>query len=517
GGGSTVALVADPRNEAHHLISQLTVLFARFHNAVAARVAAHVLNGRSGFDRRRKAERIFRIARRIVLAVYRTIVWEDLCRRLLDEATYHRLSGALEKGNATEFRFARDGRVGPDVLKIFNTAGYRVGHAMVQDAYSISKAYSARPPWSGARTRPATIHEMILMMARRRGTLEPGMVVDWERFFFEPADLDGTGEFGRDGGAVNHSHPIGLSLPRAFGAHLDPLATEDAVRGGLGYRDLVRNEADGLAAATFLSAGSSPVGPVMGAAELRDALLEVLPRPARESPNDPSELHLTEGDIAELAEHLPLCVYILLEAQARGGEHLGPLGSVIVGEVMAAALLPDTPDTRDGLEQWKKYVGGDPPRMMTDLIDWLAVAEGRRPRRKAGGNSVSALVTNLNDEAVMQKAGALLRQWALGLVPIPKTAEERREALEAEGVRFQPSVTGVEVHQNTSTVMNIALPSATQLQGQLDRLGSYTTGAGYRLPHRFGDFLENADGYTKDQLLEFYDFRLGDYVLQHCD
>ena len=92
----------------------------------------------------------------------------------------------------------------------------------------------------------------------------------------------------------------------------------------------------------------------------------------------------------------------------------------------------------------------------------------------------------------------------------PTDAEIRAEII-AAGLTIATSVT-IHVHQNTSNELHIALPSKEQLESILAKISA----GNYTLNPNFEAFVSKTNP-SEDETLDFYDFRLGDYALQHCD
>jgi hypothetical protein len=78
-------LIADSRNDAHAILSQLTSVFALLHNGVVSG-----LESGSPANRRMPAHayKLFAKARRLITGAYRRVVKNDLLRRLLDPSIY---------------------------------------------------------------------------------------------------------------------------------------------------------------------------------------------------------------------------------------------------------------------------------------------------------------------------------------------------------------------------------------------------------------------------------------------
>lgn len=96
--------------------------------------------------------------------------------------------------------------------------------------------------------------------------------------------------------------------------------------------------------------------------------------------------------------------------------------------------------------------------------------------------------------------------------PKPTPAQIRQAILDA-GLTFSNAAVELRVDQCTDTVFAISLPSKAQLEATRAKIEADEQ---YLLPSLFVDHVENPPT-SKDDHLKFYDFRLGDYVLQHCD
>ena len=119
----TEAFIADPRNDAHSFMSQITVLFLLLHNQVLALLAAVPPSDSPRGD----AYRRFLCARIIVTMIYRNIVVKDLLPRIVDAAVLTR----YRSDNNVFF----DGE--KDVPIEFTHGAFRFGHAIVRDSYRV--------------------------------------------------------------------------------------------------------------------------------------------------------------------------------------------------------------------------------------------------------------------------------------------------------------------------------------------------------------------------------------------
>ncbi|QDL94951.1 hypothetical protein FDP22_24130 (plasmid) [Paroceanicella profunda] len=132
-------------------------------------------------------------------------------------------------------------------------------------------------------------------------------------------------------------------------------------------------------------------------------------------------------------------------------------------------------------------------------------------------------VFNMNDPVVLRAMGALVRKWVLkDKVPVGDSKGALKDMYKA-GITLQDKDGNelerkhcpikVIVHQNSEDEFHIVVPAKEQLEDILDRVEN---DPGYTLDQEFMTFLM-PPAKTKEQRMSFYDFRLGDYVLQHCD
>mgnify|MGYP000268274926 CR=1 FL=1 len=125
------------------------------------------------------------------------------------------------------------------------------------------------------------------------------------------------------------------------------------------------------------------------------------------------------------------------------------------------------------------------------------------------------MASHLNDligsHAAVKQAGKNIA--ALIMTGSKPTPNEIRHAILSAGLSFSNPAVELKVDQCTDTVFAIALPSKAQLEATRATIAG--TGE-YVLPTPFKEHIETP-ATDPDDLLDFYDFRLGDYVLQHCD
>jgi hypothetical protein len=265
-----IALTGDPRNDENAIVSQLHLLFARFHNRIADDLVS------------------FEQARELVLRHYHWIVLNDYLPKILGDAW---------TGPRKHFRPAGE----PFIPVEFSGAAFRFGHSMVKQEYGI-----VRPPATPTLLPPKGVS--LFPGLEGFQPLESKRVIAWERFFAltEPAPQD--------------SNAIDTRLVDAlFDLPFDedpPIDKEPS----LARRTLLRGIKLRLPSGQRLAAALD-----VDALDERDLALEKVEEPMQ----------------TKLARSTPLWYWILCEAQKTGGKHLGPLGALIVGEVLTGLIETD--------------------------------------------------------------------------------------------------------------------------------------------------------------------------------
>jgi Animal haem peroxidase len=313
----TEALVADPRNDDHAIMAQLTALFALLHNGLidvvrrGEPVAAVSANLGAAYKR-------FLCARDALTAIYHRIIRNDLMKRVL-HPTIH----AAYSGPSRSF-LDRHAPAGWQVPLEFSHGAFRFGHAMVRPEYVINDL---------------STHDLSTTLEKTSANdpvnmpLDSTWMIKWSRFF----------EIG--GSRPNYSRRIGPYLSDALGHDQIFPAIDQTNRVGLLYRDLVGSALAGLWSVDALIAEIVARRPhfIGLSALLADRSCRV--RELRDwLASEPSYGGLTREDIDTLANDPPLPLFILFEAMRQPqaeGLRLGPLGSIIVAEVIFGALERD--------------------------------------------------------------------------------------------------------------------------------------------------------------------------------
>ncbi len=280
-----IALVGDPRQDVHLLISQMHVAMLKAHNRLVDRLRE---DGVSEAD-------LVAEARRALTWHYQWAVLSDFLPATIGEDRTRKL---LRDGPRF---FQPDGTVA--IPFEFADAAYRFGHSQMRPAYRVQRGgddLTLFPDLIGFR--PVTADR----------------VIDWSLLF----DIAGQPSAAR-------SRPIDgclaeplLNLPVDITGELD-----DQDFQSLAVRDLQRGVATGL-----------PSG-------------EAVAKLVGEEPLVRDDVGLSEFG---WSGETPLWYYLLKEAEVReAGERLGPVGSLIVGEVLLAILDGDPESFRSVDPSWR--------------------------------------------------------------------------------------------------------------------------------------------------------------------
>jgi hypothetical protein len=333
----TEALIADPRNDDHAIMSQLTALFALLHNGLVDIVRrgepATGPNASLGAAYNR-----FLCARDALTRIYHNVIRKDLMQRVLHPAVYMAYSGPSPDfidppaafGNDSAHRGMRE-RNGWQIPLEFSHGAFRFGHAMVRPEYRINDIFT---------------HDLNNTLEKNSANdpvnmpLDASWIVRWSRFF----EIKGS--------RPNFSRRIGPYLSDGLGNDQIFPAVDQTNRVGLLYRDLLGASLAGLWSVNALVTEIAAKRPhFIGMSRL------LADRPYRMSQirdwlaSENSYGGLSAEDIETIADDPPLPFFVLFEAmqQPRAeGLCLGPLGSIIVSEVIFGVLADNAHPARNG-------------------------------------------------------------------------------------------------------------------------------------------------------------------------
>lgn len=320
----TEALVADPRNDDHAVMSQLTALFALLHNSLIDHVRGQE-KSLGPNDRFGAAYKRFLCVREAVTAIYHNILRNDLMPRLIHPAIYAAYSGPnpnfMDRPDPTPADFATGDWQIPFE---FSHGAFRFGHAMVRPEYNINDV-SNQDLYNTLEKTSA--NDPVNM------PLDETWMIRWSHFFRI------------DGSKPNFSRRIGPYLSDGLGNDQIFPAFDETERVGLLYRDLLGAGLAGMWSVDALIAEIAARRPHFIAMSRllfdRDYRVKALREWLAAAP---AYGKLTDEDIETLSNDPPLPFFILFEAMLQPGAEgmrLGPLGSILVSEVIFGALTDD--------------------------------------------------------------------------------------------------------------------------------------------------------------------------------
>jgi Animal haem peroxidase len=298
-GHPSQVFVADERSDDNTLLSQIVVLFSLLHNAIAAKLA-HL-----------GPQTCFTHASTAVLSMYHAVIRKDLMKRLLHAPVYDILNA--RPADSKDWLWHGEG-----IPLEFTHGAFRVGHAMVRPFYQVNTAN---------KIDIAQVLGGPVVGEPVRDPLPSTWIVEWQRFF----DL---------GVKPNYSLKLAIHQhrPLDFMGDFQPVAANSpehlTIRDWLSAANARMARLDKLIdAAKVHYPGLNP----MDAARITGWLDNLVTT----SLGTAAAKQTVTQNAALLATDLPLPLYILLESQldkAIDGTHLGPLGSIIVGETIFRCL-----------------------------------------------------------------------------------------------------------------------------------------------------------------------------------
>ncbi len=369
GGSNCDAMLADARNDAHAIMSQMAVLWHTFHNIVVARISEQI----GSASRIEMAYRRLALAKAVVTLIFRRIVRDDLLARIVHPGV------AALYGQGSGWNGALVNTFTGVPLE-FTRGAFRFGHAMVRDNYVINSMLNVD------HTDGAFLS---LNSARKPGEmpLKADWMVDWGFFF----DMNSPGA---PDPRLNLSNRIGPRYANVIETSEEFEAKSKVDNRGLMHRDLKSALYGGLwTVPSLLGAMRGRLGarPMTSAnlfpdwSSVRNRLEIWL---GQQMSGD--EFELGVEDIAKIAADPPLPFYVAFEAAMNPqsdqpdttgmGQHLGPVGSVIVAETILGALRSvsvvaeeQNLSLADAIKAaCRDLIGSDAPSVIPGLTDTAA-------------------------------------------------------------------------------------------------------------------------------------------------
>ena len=307
------ALIGDPRNDVHVIVSQLHLAFIHFHNAVVDHLRMQFFPD----------DELFAEARRLTCWHYQWVVIEDHLRRLVGPKVLDSVLVRDAAGSASAKLAYFSWKSAPFMPVEFSGACYRFGHSMVRDAYRINDVTDPLPILTDIRTP----HPLQHLGGFR--PLPKTWTVQWKHFF--PLAL----------AAPQSSRRIDTKLS---GPMRQLPQNIDMDRRSLALLNMLRGKSLGLPS-------GQAVAKAMGTS-------------------------VPDRDLG-LSGEVPLWYYVLREAEKLGhGTHLGPTGGRLVAEVIVGLLQADPASFLRVAPKWKPELpGAEPGRFtMVDLLRFAGVA-----------------------------------------------------------------------------------------------------------------------------------------------
>ena len=329
-------VAADPRNDAHPIVAQVTLLFVMLHNWIARA---------QGIPERGTALEIHwrrhLCARGITTLMYRTILERDVLPRLLhpDVLVAYRGSSDLQLDAA------------PGITAEFTAGAFRFAHALVRKSYTLNDQ-------SGV----ADLSMGLLQSSRHGQRPDANWAVDWKNFF-------GPGDVANHARRIGPNYATPLSNSDELPSKLEARRSQDpaivAVDKGLALRDFLTAAHLGLwsvpglldEARSRLRACGSPLVGILPDyhAAWREPVRNWLGQPGTGDRFGNGQS--VSEDLEKIASDPPLPFFILFEAaheldggrprppaadgskfRGAGGRTLGPLGSIIIADTLYPLL-----------------------------------------------------------------------------------------------------------------------------------------------------------------------------------
>jgi len=315
-----LAIIPDPRNDEHLIISQMHLAFQLLHNKISANLSdLEAIEGNlspfeSGFSR----------ARRILLWHYQWLIVNDYLPRICSHSVLRRILGKTWSGGknippTVDLRYY-DYKFNPYIPLEFSGAAFRFGHSMVRSRYQVNETLDSTPV---PIFTPSGSHSLTgLRVLRSRWSIQ------WNLFLDDRTGIQ----------RIQFSNLIDPSLAIGLG-HVPKLPA--------GSESLSLIEAN-----------------IKRGRQLRLPSGQAVAR----------LIDVSESDIIEPTKGLvedPLWLYVLKEAKAdESGNKLGTVGSTIVAETLIGLILADKFSYVNMFPGWKPFLFKKPTKSKKKISDY---------------------------------------------------------------------------------------------------------------------------------------------------
>jgi Animal haem peroxidase len=348
-----IALLGDRRNDDNRILSQLHLVFLRFHNRIYDALSA--VFGES--------KRCFAEASMQVRFHYQWLVLTDFLERIIKAEVLKTMlpTDGMRRASPEQWspalRFFWRWSALPYIAVEFAAAAFRYGHSALRNSYMLNKDSGSIPLFAKSGED-----------LRGRRHLTRGSMIDWS-YFFGKASRDNSVQTMR---SIDTLVAAGLSgLPAEFVDGEPSLPLRTLWRGlalGLPTGQAIARAVGLLPAHILSSQNGFSIGPQ------RYFVEENGKRVADPSVPTAAINALQDELMGTFADATPLWYYILKEAEVfESGHTLGWVGSTIVAEVILGLLAADPESFFNASPQWCPLRGrfgcqGDREYTMPDLL-----------------------------------------------------------------------------------------------------------------------------------------------------
>jgi hypothetical protein len=496
----TEVLVPNRFSDSNLLLGQVQTLWMLLHNAIAGQILP-ILSAREAYNGR-PADAVrdaFRLAQRVCRNIYAQAIRADV----LNVWLMPELRAVYGGGRARSPAGGRLPGTPPEFLKGVG----RLGHGLVREIYALGP----QMPVVGLRN-----------LIRHTGTGRPHnmpLTEDWLVDFSRFVSVEGS--------KPQHARALGPHVARAF-AHQEGMALAPLIR-----RDLE----------------ACTSGRLRSIAALVEWAGELLPEgsfaadPARWQAAVADWLNAEEGLSGPLSDRLavdpPLVLFLMLEAEAdTGGRTLGALGSILMGETLAAAL-PEAATGADIDMVDSEVFGGKTPVCLADIVTFLQshyrFAEGARLHpvsaqpssaparsRKHSGDQKMLDTQNRDHSSPIPRIevadyiemGRLVHQWVRDPDSRPTDVAGLKRQL--DGIAEVPDrIKEIEFCQGTLEKLVLRLPVPEMIEESYVNMTDPMAEASYPFPQFYADVYKPGFGPVMTPL-ETLLARVGDYTIAQC-